>query len=300
MRKLSEENSEIYKSLCEGRTGFREFKRGLISVSGGESVKFLNGLITNDAAKLVDGSQMSAAFANAQGRILAVVRVAREGSRFLIDTEEVTARKVYDNLFRFTYAGDFFVEDLAEGFRYFEIVNHPGRFGNSFIEFEGRAARGIFIPNDACEQFLSDLRASGGIEIPEDVYEVIRVEAGAPLYGMDIDESTVVPEIGEEEVISYKKGCYIGQEVIARIYFRGHVAKELRVLEFECEQVEAGAELVSADGKSAGKVTSSVVSPRTGGAVALALVRYEFMAESTELFVDGARAFVKNPPLRGA
>ena len=75
---------------------------------------------------LEDGRQMSAAFPNAQGRLLAVVHVLRRGERFLIETEEATRDKVFNNLFRFTYAGDFFVEDLSDRYRYIEVFGSHG------------------------------------------------------------------------------------------------------------------------------------------------------------------------------
>src|SRR5215204_6360699 len=112
---------EVYNHIRSGGIGFHEQKRGLIAVLGKEAVPFLDGMITNDMKTLADGEQMLAAFPNAQGRLLAVVRVLRQGDRFLFETEEATREKVFSNLFRFTYAGDFFVDDLSENYRYFEV-----------------------------------------------------------------------------------------------------------------------------------------------------------------------------------
>ena len=99
----------IYNHIRSGGAGFYEQKRGLIAVWGKEAVQFLDGLITNDMKTLEDGAQMLAAFPNAQGRLLAVVRVLRQGDRFLFETEDATREKLFQNLFRFTFAGDFFV-----------------------------------------------------------------------------------------------------------------------------------------------------------------------------------------------
>src|SRR6478735_2386832 len=98
---------DIYNDLRSGRAGFYEMDRGLFAVHGNEAVQFLDGMITNDMKTLADGSQMLAAFPNAQGRLLAVVRIQRQGDKFLIDTEEATREKLFQNLFRFTFAGDF-------------------------------------------------------------------------------------------------------------------------------------------------------------------------------------------------
>src|SRR5215212_4734421 len=104
---MSRDFSDDYQAIrSRGAIGFREQKRGLIAVSGKEAVQFLNGLITNDVAKLEDNARMSAAFPNAQGRLLAFVRIRRNGDKFLFETFEATHAKVFQNLYRFTLAGD--------------------------------------------------------------------------------------------------------------------------------------------------------------------------------------------------
>src|SRR6476469_10061421 len=105
---MNTELRKVYDQIRDGRAGLYEQKRGLIAVWGKEAVQFLDGLITNDMKTLQDGQSMLAAFPNAQGRLLAVVRVLKQGERFLFETEEATREKVFQNLFRFTFAGDFF------------------------------------------------------------------------------------------------------------------------------------------------------------------------------------------------
>src|SRR5947208_17156211 len=153
---MSTDLENTYNQIRSGKAGFYEQKRGLIAVWGKEAVQFLDGLISNDMKTLEDGAQMLAAFPNAQGRLLAVVRVLRQGERFLFETEDATREKVYQNLFRFTFAGDFFVEDLSEDYSYFEIfgpkedVYHPGvgeRHSGAFA-YELPHGAGYFIPND--------------------------------------------------------------------------------------------------------------------------------------------------------
>lgn len=286
---------EEYNHVRENGTGFYEQKRGLIAVWGKEAVQFLNGLITNDVAKLEDNKQMLAAFPNAQGRLLAMVRVLRRGDKFLFETEAATREKVFNNLFRFTYAGDFFVEDLSDNYRYFEMQGAEFKVQNAeTIEFRNRNGADYFVPNDAAKSFLNELREQNAVEISEELYEVLRIENGVPLYGIDADETTIVPELGDES-ISYQKGCYIGQEIIARIHFRGHVAKKLTGLILERE-AKAGDELKSLEGKNAGKITSVTFSPTLEKFIALAFVRYDFLAEGTELKVGEASATVENLP----
>lgn len=296
---------EAYEAVGRGTAAFYKQKRGLVAVWGRESVQFLNGLITNDVAKLEEGGQMLAAFPNAQGRLLALVRVLRMGERFLFETDGVTHEKVFQNLNRFTFAGDFFVEDMSSGYDYFEVFNSPTDPPDPGIAliFTGKASTDYFVHIDASDEFENGLRASGAIELKDDLYELLRIENGIPKYGVDMDESTVVLETGLDEAVSFNKGCYIGQEIIARIHFRGHVAKRLAGLTLETDKLPANGnggpenyELTSIDGKNAGRLTSMVLSPRTGRIIALGYVRYDHLTEGTVLKLGEIGATVKNLP----
>lgn len=280
-------NLEVYNFIHNGGTGFYPQKRGLIAVWGKEAVQFLNGLITNDIAKLEDGSQMLAAFPNAQGRLLGVVRVLRQGEKFLFETEETTYPEIQKNLMRFTFAGDFFVEDLSEQYKYFSVQNTKSKIENpEAIYFDND----FFVPIDFAVDF------GDGVEISEELYQVLRIENGVPLYGVDMDATTIVPELGLEGLISYNKGCYIGQEIIARIHFRGHIAKRFSGLILENDSVKPQDELKSLEGKNAGKITSVIYSPKLEKNIALGFVRYDFLADGTELKVGETSVIVKDLP----
>ena len=290
---------ENYKTIRQSGIGYYRQKRGLIEVSGKEAVQFLNGLITNDVSKLEDGAQMSAAFPNAQGRLLAFSRILRKVDKFLFEIEETVHEKIFRNLFRFTFAGDFFVEDLSENYDYFEVQGSNFKVQNSeIIVFESPFGFNYFVPKNARENFVEELKAQNAVEISDELYEVLRIENGIPKYGVDMDETTVVLETGLDEAVSFNKGCYIGQEIIARIHFRGHVAKRLAGLIFDDENADAkpGDEIRSLEDKNAGKTTSVTFSPELGKKIALAYVRYDYLAEDTELKINGFTAKVKNLP----
>lgn len=283
-------NLEVYNRVSGGSGGRIGRDRGLIAVWGREAVQFLNGMITNDIAKLPDGAQMSAAFPNAQGRLLAIVRVARDGDRFLFETEAATREKVFQNLFRFTFAGDFFAEDLSGSYECVSIINPAGPLPS--VSFDGPGIADCFVPVG------SPFDAGDAEELDAQTFEVLRIERGIPVFGVDCDETTIVPELGHEGLISYNKGCYIGQEIIARIHFRGHVAKRLAGLAFEGRQTEivGGSELLTPEGKNAGRVTSVTFSPRLGRTIALGYVRYEHLAGGTRLACAGADCTVTPLP----
>ena len=295
MNRVSE---HIYDRVRSGSTGYYEQKRGLIAIHGKEAVQFLDGLISNDVKTLEDGAQMFAAFPNAQGRLLSVVRVMRQDDRFLIETAEPTHQKTFDNLFRFTYAGDFFVEDISANYRYFSIFDHSFLPSvQSLLEYEGRGTTDYFVRTEDAEDFLTELQNIDAVQISDEAYEVLRIENGIPLYGVDMDETTIVPELGIDSLISYNKGCYIGQEIIARIHFRGHVAKRLAGLILSeppalASGLTPGTELTSLEGKNAGRITSVTYAPKLKKGIALAFVRYDYLAEGTELNTGEQRVTV--------
>ena len=303
-----------YKAVRENGIGYYQQKHGLIEVSGEEAIQFLNGLITNDVGKLESNRWMAAAFPNAQGRLLAAVSVLRFDDKFLFETEAETHEKVFQNLFRFTFAGDFKVQDITEEFSRFsvrgneiskfmykiptgnEVVNAEFNTKNGFLTGAFRASGfDVFVPKQSKENFANELEKLGAIEIGEETLEVLRIENGIPKYGVDADEGTIVSELGIENLISYQKGCYIGQEIIARIHFRGHVAKQLTGLILETE-AKTGDELKSLDGKNAGKITSVTFSPQLERFIALAFVRYDYLAEGTALKVGETTVAVKHLP----
>src|ERR1019366_8020803 len=132
--------------------------------------------------------------------------------------------------------------------------------------------------------------------------EVIRIEAGVPRFGIDMDEETIPLEVGiESRAISLTKGCYVGQEVIIRVLHRGHgrVARKLVGLVFDGESAPAsGATVRPAERqienveREIGHVTSSAVSPALGRPIALAYLHRDFVAAGTPVVVNGARATV--------
>jgi folate-binding protein YgfZ len=299
-------NIDTYNLIHSGRAGFYQHDRGLIAVWGTEAEQFLDGLVTNSVKGLEDGDEMLAAFPDAKGRLIAVVSVRRRGDRFLFETEQATRDKVYQNLFKFTFAGDFFVEDLSEQYAFFEIFGPSSDVYNpnasdvwpDTVVYRVDHGAAYFVPvgrADAFREFL--MNDNGCIQIDDELYETVRIEAGIPKFGMDMDETTVVPELGIDGLISYNKGCYIGQEIIARIHFRGHVAKQLTGVVFADGPVGADEPLtLQAEGREAGRITSLTFSPRLDRTIALAYVRYEHLEPGTELTAGGKTAVVTKLP----
>jgi folate-binding protein YgfZ len=124
---------------------------------------------------------------------------------------------------------------------------------------------------------------NGARAVGFDALETLRIEAGLPRYGLDMDETNIVTEAGLDEAVSYTKGCYTGQEIIARIHWRGHVAKKLTgLLLGEEEKVEREAKIMTTDGKEIGRITSSAFSPRLKRTIALGYIKYDYLAPGTQ------------------
>ncbi|HVF44784.1 MAG TPA: glycine cleavage T C-terminal barrel domain-containing protein [Pyrinomonadaceae bacterium] len=313
-----------YESVRGGGAGlFDLYSRGRIEVSGGEAVQFLNGMLTNDVAKLEDGAWMHAAFPNPQGRLLAPVRVLRRGGAFIFDTEAVTYGPVLKHLERYTLAGDFRVRDLTGEMTTLSIQGAGARqiVGTILGQEAAEAARGrvvltgvrvssaraqsgevmvvrathtaedgfdLFVGASGVKALWEVLVTAGARPAGFDALEVLRVEAGLPRYGVDSSEANVVLEVVDEDAsVSYTKGCYTGQEIIARIHWRGHVAKRLAGIIFarDAEPPSDPAVRTCDEGREVGRITSHAFSPRLRRRVALAVIRYDSLAPGTELKV---------------
>ena len=286
-----------YNHIRSGGTGYYEQPRGVISVYGAEAEQFLDGLVSNEVKNLDNGAQRWAAMPDAKGRLIAVLRVMKHNEKFIVETEDATRQKVFENLFRFTFAGEFFVEDLSDKNKFITVYDRSFvPITPPFIEFEFGNGTEYFVDTEDASDFLAELRYFNAVNMSEELYEIIRIEDGLPRWGVDMDETTIVPELGIDKMISYNKGCYTGQEIIARIHYRGHVAKKLTGLVLSDEKVVAGTELTSTEGKNAGRVTSVSYSPRVGKAIALAYVRYEFLAPGTALGAGDSAAIVTDLP----
>lgn len=310
-----------YAAVREQGAGLIDLsQRGRLLVSGAEAVPFLNGLITNDMKTLAVNSWMPAAFPNVQGRLIASVRVMRLDDQadsipaFLVDTEPVTSAVVLKQLERFTLAGDFKVKDLFAEMVLFSLQGNEsarlireilgdsiakvGPYQAQQAEWAGKqiiAMRAshtaedgfdLFVENEVAAKLWDELIDAGARPVESAVFETLRIEAGQPRYGVDMDETNVVSETNLDDAVSFTKGCYIGQEIIARIKYRGHVAKKLIGIKFESEvNLESGAKVFSADDKEIGRLTSVAFSPRLKSTIALGYVKYDYLASGTPLRV---------------
>jgi folate-binding protein YgfZ len=301
-----------YTAVRDGGVGLIDlFERGRIRVSGSEATMFLNGLVTNDMKSLAENRWMPAVFPTVQGRLIGAVRVTHVKNAFLIDTDRASHDAVLKTISRFTMAGDFKVADVSEettlslqGKGAAEMVEKVLNTTVSDLPRSGvreleavTVIRATHTAEDGFDLVIDSTRASelrqklgdaGATPVDQETFDLLRIEAGIARFGIDMDESNVIPEINLDDAVSYAKGCYVGQEIIVRIKHRGHPAKKLTGLRFETDQpIAAGAIIKSTEGNEIGRVTSAAVSPKAGS-IGLGYVRYEFLEPGTKVLVDNA------------
>jgi len=247
---------------------------GQLEASGSDRVRFMQGMLTNDVAGIPPGGFRRAALLNVKGRVLAIVDIVDEGETLFVLTEPVTADKVRALLERHAIADDVsFTPASRPVHRVWDSIDAVW------------SAPPIFAPPPAPPSTEAEI-------------EIRRVEAGLPRYGVDVSEDYFPFEAHLEPAISMTKGCYIGQEVVARAHARGHANKVLRGLRLTGEgPVAPGAAIAAAAREDAGKVTSSVVSPRFGP-IALGYVHKSAWDPGTEVRVGDRTAVVVELPFR--
>jgi len=249
-------------------------------------------MVTNDVEKLRPGQGAYAAHLNAQGKIIAHMRILVDADVVWLMTETPNVKKLGEVLERMIVMEDAQSEDHSANFESIAVIG-PGSGSvleswlgeplnlskeydhRKFLKCERivRDELGYTVWADASNSVavLGGITAAGATAIDEAAWNVIRTEAGLPIFGIDIDDTTTLPELGEKG-IRYDKGCYIGQEVVARIKYIGHVNR--RFMGFVCdgEKLPERGSVVRSNNKDVGYVTSSVVSPTVGRAIALGFV----------------------------
>ncbi len=276
---------------------------------GPDARAFLNGLLTNDVAKLAPHQGFPVCLLTPKGRAQAEFLLYDAGDSLLALARPESAANLKAVLGRMIMLSETKMEDLSSstslallaGPRASEVIEKafgarpPGAFGQlalpkaelfSYPRFHEKAVFAL-----SADDLSEELARAGAAPAGEAAFETWRIERGIPAYGRELDEETIPLEARLEEAISYTKGCYMGQETISRIHHLGRVNRLLTALKVQGEPPKAGSP-VAQDGKPVGKVTSACASPRFGGALALAMVRLESAKAGTRLSVEGRPAQV--------
>ena len=302
-----------YRQLREECGTLDRSARGKLLVTGAEGAEYLQGQLTNDVEALADGEGLYAALLDRKGHMQADMRVVRLGEgEIWIDIEPEGFAATRRHLEMYKIGRDVEIEDVSEeraivsliGPRSAELAGTPlAEHAAAQVSVEGieclaiGTAFGIDLIAAAAdrERLIAALAAAGAPPVAAEAVEILRIETGTPRFGAEMDAATMPAEAGiVERAVSFTKGCYIGQETVARLHYKGKPNRHLRGLRLSAP-ADPGATL-SLGEKEVGRLGGICVSP-VHGPIALAIVRRE-AEPGAELRVgeDGVTARVVDLP----
>jgi tRNA-modifying protein YgfZ len=292
--------------LVRDRAGLLDrSERGKLALEGPGAIEFLEGQVTNELLGLAPGEGRYAAFLTHKGkmlgdlRILAVPDGAPDEEMLLLDTERVALQALFDMIRRFRVG---FRVELHKRTVERSLLSLIGAESASLADADAlagpehssvavtidsvsalavRTDLGVDLVCESSEhgRLWQALLARGAAAIDERTAECLRLESGRPRFGVDIDDTVIPQEAGlNERAVSFTKGCYVGQETVARLYYKGRPNRHLRGLALSAPAPTTSE--LRLDGRTVGRLGSAGVSPRLGP-IALALVRREAEPGST-------------------
>jgi folate-binding protein YgfZ len=296
--------AEYYKAATEGAALVEKDWYGLVKLTGAERVSWLQGMVTNDVQKLAPGSGCYAAHLTPQGKIVAHMQIFVGEDALWLSLERSAIPKLTEAFDKLLIMEDVQVQNVSEDYSILgllgphaieplqswlgEPVGVNERYSHRSIE-NGRIVAAdlgfdIWIRRSDLDAVVRSIAAAGATAIDHGTWDVLRTEAGVPVYGVDIDETTTLPELGEHG-ISYDKGCYIGQEVVAKVKYLGHVNRRFAGLVFSDDELPEVKSTIRKGGREVGYVTTSLLSPRLNKPIALGFV-------SRAAYIPGAQVEV--------
>src|SRR5215207_2364112 len=290
---LARTSTDAYRAMTEGCAVVDRSERGKLALTGAEAKEFLHGQVTNDVEGLEPGTGCYAAFLTHKGKMLGDLRILDAGDELLLDCERGVLQDLFTMIRRFKLGRDVELHkrtlesgllsligpdarrvagagDLPDT----EHAHRAGRIGGAAVRLIATdLGVDVLCAAEDAEPVAAALIAAGAVPAGEDAAEVRRVETGRPRYGVDLDAGVIPQEAGlNERAVSFEKGCYVGQETVARLHFRGKPNRHLRGLRLS-GPADSGTPLRLGE-REVGRLASVVESPRHGP-IALALVRRE-------------------------
>jgi len=293
--------------------------RALLRFTGADRVSFLHGMVSNDVKGLATGEGIYATFLDIKGKVLADARVFCASEILLVDLWEPLKEKILAHLSRYLIADDVEIADLTGQYGILSLQGpKAGLFLDQFLSpgeiplkelnhctvslggAEVRLARcrrtgeegfDLLVKTGELLPVIARLEERGGERgfslrwIGTQAQETLRVEAGIPRYGADIDEDNLLLEAGLDQAVSFQKGCYLGQEVLERIRSRGHINKKLVGMVLEGKKVARRNDTIHAGEKEIGRVTSSIFSPALRRPLALGYIHCDYIQPGTPVTI---------------
>ena len=298
--------------------------RAKVSLTGGDRVRWLNGMITNNVRDLPVGSGVYAFLLNPQGHILGDLYAFQRGDSLLIDTEKTQQEKLLETFDHYIIMDDVEVADLSQQMTSIGIIGPQAReaLGLGGLEFNelkplhfvdtvwqdipltlvrtdnlSVKSYELWLARDWYTKAWDALTRSGCKAASAAAAELLRIACGIPRYGQDIRERDLPQETEQQRALHFSKGCYIGQEIVERIRSRGNVHRKFTGFEVHGPLPVSGTR-IEVEGKHVGEVTSSASLPGAAGdhRMALGLIRREIAIPGKELQAGDARLSVATLP----
>jgi folate-binding protein YgfZ len=306
MAATTETRQSEYRALTEGTALLDRSELGKLALTGAQAAEMLNGQISNDVEALAPGAGCYAALLTNKGKMLADVRVLNTGDELLLLTERGSLQALFDQIRRgaIGWRAELHKRTLQQGLLSVigpharEVV--PGADALPADEHANRAAEvdgapvvliatdlgvDVVCTSEDTARVRGALLAAGAVTVDEASAEIVRVETGRPRYGIDLDDTTIPQEAGlNDRAVSFTKGCYVGQETVARLHWRGKPNRHLRGLRLS-KPAPSGTPLRLGE-REVGRLGSVAVSP-VHGPIALAIVRREASPGDTLAVGDG-------------
>ena len=293
--------------------------QGTIALTGADRASFLHALLTNDIAGLKQGQGVYAAYLTPQGRMISDMRVVETGSRLLLGVDRGVAAPLADRFDKLIFSEDVQVKNandiavlgvhgpsaarMIQHATGFSVADLPGQYDNitvdslTVVRDDALGLQGfdVYVPAADRDSVRQKLVEAGAVEATEETAETLRIEAGRPRFGIDMNTDTIPLEAGlEDRAISFTKGCYVGQEVIVRVMHRGQgrVARRLVSIVITSGSVPAHGDKILRGDRVVGEVTSAAQSPKLDSPLALGYVKREDADAGTELTIGNSQARV--------
>jgi folate-binding protein YgfZ len=275
---------------------------GVLKFTGSERASWLQGMVTNDVQKLTPGTGCYAAHLTPQGKIVAHMQILADEDALWLSLERAALPKLAKAFDKLLIMEDVQIHDASQEYDILSVIgpksaavleswlDEPLNLAGQYSHRKFEQARvvisdlghDVWVPRGQADKILRSLAQSGATAIDRGTWDVLRTEAGIPIYGMDIDETTTMPEIGEKG-ISYEKGCYVGQEVVAKVKYLGHVNRRFVGLILSDSDLPELKNPIYKGEKEVGYVTTSLFSPGLQKPIALGFVSRSAYAPDTDV-----------------
>jgi aminomethyltransferase len=288
-----------------------------LQFTGADASDYLQRMTSNEVVGIEPGTGNHGALLTDRGKLIADFRLFKSEEYLRLHFDHLQRQALLGPLERFILMDDVTITDMSETHCIFglygpksgellrSVFNLDMDAREDFSHFEvffagkellvasqhitGEEGYEIWTPNELAEELWESLvsiaPAHGALPAGHDAFELARLEAGVPLFGIDMDETAIPNEAGLEHAASVIKGCYIGQEIISRIHHLGHVNRQLSGLKFSGTLPALGAK-VKVEGRDIGAITSAATSPTVGSGIGLAILRAKFATPGQEVNVE--------------